>query len=67
MRTILIQNMNHPILSSAFTLIAVINHGYWAIDFFFILSDFVIGYAYDDRWKKNLILKGFSNVRLIRV
>ena len=30
------------------------NHGYLAVDFFFILSGFVIGYAYDDRWKKNL-------------
>ena len=28
-----------------------INHGYLAVDFFFILSGFVIGYAYDDRWK----------------
>ena len=25
------------------------NHGYLAVDFFFILSGFVIGYAYDDR------------------
>ena len=28
-------------------------HGYLAVDFFFVLSGFVIGYAYDDRWKKN--------------
>ena len=28
-----------------------INHGYLAVDFFFILSGFVVGYAYDDRWK----------------
>ena len=27
------------------TLITVINHGYLAVDFFFILSGFVIGYA----------------------
>lgn len=25
-------------------------HGYLAVDFFFLLSGFVIGYAYDDRW-----------------
>ena len=25
------------------------NHGYLAVDFFFILSGFVVGYAYDDR------------------
>ena len=29
-----------------------INHGYLAVDFFFALSGFVIGYAYDDRWEK---------------
>ncbi|MBQ7421036.1 MAG: acyltransferase [Prevotella sp.] len=28
-----------------------VNHGYLAVDFFFVLSGFVIGYAYDDRWK----------------
>nr|MCR4921879.1 acyltransferase [Bacteroidaceae bacterium] len=26
-------------------------HGFMAVDFFFILSGFVMGYAYDDRWK----------------
>lgn len=30
----------------------IINHGYLAVDFFFLLSGFVIGYAYDDRWNK---------------
>ena len=34
-----------------------INHGYLAVDFFFILSGFVVGYAYDDRWKKSGIRK----------
>ncbi len=29
-----------------------INHGYLAVDFFFILSGFVVGYAYDDRWQR---------------
>lgn len=39
----------------------------WPSTFFFILSGFVIGYAYDDRWKKNLTLKGFFKRRLIRL
>ena len=30
----------------------IINHGYLAVDFFFVLSGFVIGYAYDDRWDR---------------
>lgn len=31
----------------------VVNHGYLAVDFFFLLSGFVIGYAYDDRWRNS--------------
>ena len=30
----------------------IVNHGYLAVDFFFLLSGFVIGYAYDDRWNR---------------
>lgn len=44
----------------------LINHGYLAVDFFFLLSGFVIGYAYDDRWPR-LTLKDFFKVRLIRL
>ena len=44
-----------------------INHGYLAVDFFFMLSGFVIGYAYDDRWKTNLTLGNFIKRRLIRL
>ena len=43
------------------------NHGYLAVDFFFILSGFVIGYAYDDRWKTTMIQKEFFKRRLIRL
>ena len=49
------------------TLIESINHGYLAVDFFFILSGFVIGYAYDDRWGKSLTVKNFFKRRLIRL
>lgn len=43
-----------------------INHGYLAVDFFFILSGFVVGYAYDDRWKK-MSVKDFIKRRFIRL
>ena len=47
-------------------------HGYLAVDFFFVLSGFVIGYAYDDRWQpadgqKRLTTGGFFLRRLIRL
>ena len=44
-----------------------INHGYLTVDFFFMLSGFVIGYAYVDRWGKSLTMSGFFRRRLIRL
>ena len=44
----------------------IINHGYHAVDFFFVLSGFVIGYAYDDRWDK-MSARGFFKRRLTRL
>ena len=44
-----------------------INHGYLAVDFFFMLSGFVIGYAYDDRWGKTLTTGNYIKRRLIRL
>ena len=44
----------------------IINHGYLAVDFFFVLSGFVVGYAYDDRWD-NMTIWGFFKRRLIRL
>ena len=44
----------------------IINHGYLAVDFFFVLSGFVIGYAYDDRWDR-MSIGGFFKRRLVRL
>jgi len=44
----------------------ILNHGYLAVDFFFVLSGFVIGYAYDNRWGKMSTLAFFKR-RLIRL
>lgn len=43
-----------------------INHGYLAVDFFFLLSGYVIGYAYDDRWQ-SMSWREFGVRRLIRL
>ena len=43
-----------------------IGHGWLAVDFFFCLSGFVIGYAYDDRVREMGLLQ-FFKVRLIRL
>ena len=43
-----------------------IGHGFLAVDFFFCLSGFVIGYAYDDRIAKMGVLEFFKS-RLIRL
>jgi peptidoglycan/LPS O-acetylase OafA/YrhL len=47
-------------------IIRTLNHGHIAVDFFFILSGFVISYAYDDRWGK-MTTGGFFKRRLIRL
>ena len=44
----------------------VINHGFLAVDFFFVLSGFVVGYAYDDRWDR-MTTWGFFKRRLTRL
>lgn len=44
----------------------ILNHGYLAVDFFFVLSGFVIGYAYDDRWGC-MSTWGFFKRRLVRL
>lgn len=47
-------------------IIRTLNHGHIAVDFFFILSGFVISYAYDDRWNKMNTWQFFKR-RLIRL
>lgn len=44
----------------------ILNHGYLAVDFFFVLSGFVVGYAYDDRWNR-MSIKDFFKRRLVRL
>jgi len=44
----------------------ILNHGYLAVDFFFVLSGFVIGYAYDDRWDR-MSTWTFLKRRLVRL
>lgn len=44
-----------------------LNHGYLAVDFFFVLSGFVLGYAYDGRWNKGMTTGGFLLRRVIRL
>lgn len=43
-----------------------VNHGYMAVDFFFALSGFVLGYAYDDRWDR-MSAWDFAKRRLTRL
>ncbi len=44
----------------------VINHGYLAVDFFFLLSGFVIGYAYYDQWG-TMSTMDFFKLHLVRL
>jgi peptidoglycan/LPS O-acetylase OafA/YrhL len=44
----------------------IIGHGYMAVDFFFVLSGFIVGYAYDSRWQK-MSFGAFLKRRIIRL
>lgn len=44
----------------------VLGRGYLGVDFFYVLSGFVIGYAYDDRWDR-MSAGGFFKRRIIRL
>ncbi|MDE7166905.1 MAG: acyltransferase [Bacteroidaceae bacterium] len=45
----------------------ILNHGYLAVDFFFALSGFVVGYAYDSRWGNGMTFGSFCKRRIIRL
>ena len=47
-------------------IITTLNHAHIAVDFFFILSGFVISYAYDNRWQQ-MSMGQFFKRRLIRL
>ena len=52
------------------TAITTFCHGHLGVDLFFMLSGFVISYAYDDRWKaphNRLTMRDFFKRRLIRL
>ncbi|MES2658043.1 MAG: acyltransferase [Verrucomicrobiota bacterium] len=57
-------HLTEPLASSR--LDNVVNHGYLAVDFFFLLSGYVMGYAYDDRWNQ-LTIGGFLRRRFERL
>lgn len=57
-------HLTEPFATSRFD--NFVNHGYLAVDFFFLLSGFVIGYAYDERWGK-LTIGGFLRRRIERL
>lgn len=45
----------------------VINHAYLAVDFFFLLSGYVVSYAYDSKWGSEFNFFSFAKLRLIRL
>ena len=52
------------------TAITTFCHGHLGVDLFFMLSGFVLSYAYDDRWKAShnrLTMRDFFKRRLIRL
>jgi peptidoglycan/LPS O-acetylase OafA/YrhL len=44
-----------------------LNHAYLAVDFFFMLSGFIMGHAYDDCWGRGMTFFGFMKRRVFRL
>lgn len=57
-------HLSEPLATSHLDIL--VNHGYLAVDFFFLLSGFVIGYAYDDRWQQ-MTVSTFIKRRVLRL
>lgn len=53
-------------LGETFDLPRCVAHAHLAVEFFFLLSGFVLAYAYDDRWQGMSVL-GFFKRRLVRL
>ncbi len=63
---VLLYHLNEAVAFAAGASEQQLFHGFLGVDFFFILSGFVMGYAYDDRW--NVMSTGqFIKRRLIRL
>ena len=56
----------HMALAGGTSRDTLLNHTYLAVDFFFLLSGFVLAYAYDDR-REALPFRAFARRRLIRL
>ena len=54
-------------LGDSFNIHACVAHAHLAVEFFFMLSGFVIGYAYDRRWDDGMTIFGFFKRRLVRL
>lgn len=44
-----------------------LGHAYLAVDFFFLLSGFVVAFAYEDRLRSGMTFSKFTRLRLIRL
>jgi peptidoglycan/LPS O-acetylase OafA/YrhL len=54
-------------LAAPFDFAYLVPHAHLAVDFFFMLSGFVIAYAYERRLLTSMSVKEFIAVRLIRL
>lgn len=63
---VLLYHLNEAVAFAAGAAEQQLFHGFLGVDFFFILSGFVMGYAYDERWN-TMSVGQFIKRRLIRL
>lgn len=64
--TVVVYHLWQSLIGTALPDALWVRHGYLAVDFFFCLSGYVIGYAYDDRYG-HMSVAAFLRARLIRL
>jgi peptidoglycan/LPS O-acetylase OafA/YrhL len=63
---VVVFHLSKPTFGNATPDVLWLRHAYLAVDFFFCLSGFVIGYAYDDRYGRMSVV-AFIRARLVRL
>lgn len=56
-----------PLAKRTVPIESIVGHGYLAVEFFLLLMGYMLGYAYDRRWKEGMRLGNFFHRRLVRL
>jgi len=65
--TVPLFHLCEPLTKRAVPIESIVGHGYLAVEFFLLLMGYMLGYAYDRRWKEGMGTMDFFGRRLLRL